>query len=137
MNTLDVLKRIGKVIKSNKNIDIAESLGVEESTCSNWKKRKSIPIKYLENFANAHDGVTIQWLLNGTEENKSPSTYKSESPPDIGTLINLIKQTIDKKDTDSDILLSSMDALLKKQNDPSRAAGGSRYAVPKKTGARA
>lgn len=131
----EILDRLKEHLQIKSESKLARALGVRPQNVKNWRDRGTIPWEELYIYTVNNPDVKLDWLFNGIKNDtggKSITSYKSESPPDIGTLINLIKQTVDKKDTDSDILLSSMDALLKKHSDPSRAAGGSN-AVPKKT----
>ena len=64
INILDILARVGEIINSNKNIDIAHTLGVGPQTCSNWKKRNAIPWDELFNFSQQY-GVPYTWLITG------------------------------------------------------------------------
>ena len=74
MNMKDVLHRVGEIIGSQKNCDIADEFKVEPNVCSNWKTRGTIPWLKLFNFCNKKS-ISFDWLLTGHEE-------ASKSPPE-------------------------------------------------------
>ncbi len=86
INILDVLGRVSSVIGKTKNIDIAASLKVSESTCTNWKDRNTIPWVKLYEFS-VERGLSFDWLLTGKEANGS--THPAVDPDIVGLSSNL------------------------------------------------
>ena len=74
LNTKSILKRVGVVLGSDKNKDIADGLGVDSQVCTNWKTRNTIPWVQLFNFS-TEKCVSMDWLLTGKEKDKfDPAT---------------------------------------------------------------
>ncbi|GAH12868.1 unnamed protein product, partial [marine sediment metagenome] len=84
----DILGRIGEIVGSSKNIDIAKNLKVSPSVCSNWKDRGAIPWAELFKFS-LDRNVSFDWLLTGGQfENKN---INSKEP---GELMKLKEEQI-------------------------------------------
>ncbi len=64
VNLDDILTRVGEVIGSDKDTDIAKALNSGRSTLSTWRKREHIPYKNIISFCLAK-GVAIEWVLMG------------------------------------------------------------------------
>lgn len=64
LDVREILKRVGNIIGSQKNFDIASALGVDQNVCSNWKRRQTIPWSELYAFAQKSK-ITMDWLLTG------------------------------------------------------------------------
>lgn len=67
LNISQILIRVGNIIESQKNRDIAEALGVDPQVCSNWKARNTIPWNELYKFSK-EKSVSLDLLLNGQEQ---------------------------------------------------------------------
>ena len=63
MNTKNVLDKIKIALGCDTYIDIANALDVTASAVDNWKKRNTIPNKYLLKVSE-DTGVSIDWLLD-------------------------------------------------------------------------
>ena len=63
MNTKNVLDKIKIALGCDTYIDIANALDVTAGAVDNWKKRNTIPNKYLLKVSE-DTGVSIDWLLN-------------------------------------------------------------------------
>jgi len=59
----DVLARAKLALNLKTDLDLAEFLDVPRSTIASWKNRKSIPVRYLAEFASVN--ISIDWLLSG------------------------------------------------------------------------
>lgn len=49
--------------------DVAEYFGIKPASVTNWRKRGTIPVEQCMHMA-AHKGITLDWLLMGTGENR-------------------------------------------------------------------
>ena len=63
MNTKNVLDKIKIALGCDTYIDIANALDVTAGAVDNWKKRNTIPNKYLLKVSE-DTGVSIDWLLD-------------------------------------------------------------------------
>ncbi len=90
LNTKEILKRIGVVINSNKNKDIALSLESEPTTCSNWKTRNAIPWEELFTFSQKHK-ISLDFLLTGKQQNNFMSGWNEQAIK----LCNELKEILD------------------------------------------
>ena len=63
MNTKNVLDKIKIALGCDTYIDIANALDVTAGAVDNWKKRNTIPNKYLLKVSE-DTGVSIDWLLS-------------------------------------------------------------------------
>jgi hypothetical protein len=73
MQINDILQRVGEVIKSDKNKDIAAALAVTTSACSTWKNRGTIPKDALFKFAQDHQ-ISLDWLMSGQGQRSAKSS---------------------------------------------------------------
>lgn len=83
LNIIEILERISDIIKSTKNKDIAQALGVSDKTCSNWKDRNAIPWVDLFNFAK-NKKISFIWLLTGKEFDDKNVTLQEYKKLDQG-----------------------------------------------------
>ena len=64
----EILKRVGQIIGSSKQIDVCRALEVNSASPGNaynsWVARNTIPIQPLYRFASQHD-IHLCWLLHG------------------------------------------------------------------------
>ena len=63
-NFENVMNRIKSLIKSNKDSDLALSLGLSSSGYANAKKRQVLPFDKIFDFSNSRN-VNMDWLLTG------------------------------------------------------------------------
>ena len=73
----EILQRIGQIIGSYKQADIAKALNVSGQALTSWKKRESIPWDKLAKFSIGKN-ISLPWLLTGQEQKclLSESKYK-------------------------------------------------------------
>ena len=64
MDVNEILRRVGEIIGSQSNVDIAKALQVAPQTSSNWKARRTIPWKEAYVFS-IERGLSMTWLLTG------------------------------------------------------------------------
>ncbi|MCF8468005.1 MAG: helix-turn-helix domain containing protein [Sneathiella sp.] len=58
-----VLERAKTVLGLNTDIELAEFFRVPRSTIASWRRRESIPVRYLAEFVAAD--ISLDWLLTG------------------------------------------------------------------------
>lgn len=80
MRINDILKRVGIIINSNANNDIALALKVKPTTTSTWKKRNTVALKTLSEFCQKQD-IDIFWLLTGKGSPKPSGDEEPEGAP--------------------------------------------------------
>ena len=88
----DILKRVGDVVSSHQNKDIAAALGVAETTCSTWKKRNSIPSLELISFAQKHN-LSLDWLFLGVQ--KSDHAYAQKIQKECDKVAKILTSDYD------------------------------------------
>lgn len=69
----DIVLRAKKVLDVKKNQDLADDMGVENQTISNWGKRNTIPWMGLFEFSQRHN-VSLNYLLTGEKLNPEQET---------------------------------------------------------------
>lgn len=115
LNSKNILKRVGIVLGSNKNKDIADALGVDSQVCTNWKTRNTIPWVELFNFSKERS-VSMDWLLTGKEKDKfDPSTLGLDKADEdfVRSALRFAHSLIEKyekQETYVDILTSKVKA---------------------------
>ena len=99
--------------KDVKPCPLLESLGIQKSANSNWKKRKSKPtFANLQKLAD-HFGVTVEYLKG--EEERATKKPLSENEERLKELYNL---TADLTDSDMDVLKAFVAGLkANRKND--------------------
>jgi uncharacterized protein YjcR len=81
LNISEIIKRIGYLIRSQKNVDIAKALKVKPATSHNWvdPERNTIPWETLFSFCQERN-ISFDWLLTGKEPDTTvPSTYNKKN----------------------------------------------------------
>jgi len=66
MQQLDVktiLERAKTALNLTTDLELAEFFGVPRPTIASWRRRESIPVKYLAEFVSAD--VSLDWLISG------------------------------------------------------------------------
>jgi len=63
----DIIVRMKQALNVTTNKELAEKLGTSISNIDNWKKRKTIPEKYLL-LVSQMNGINKNWLLTGEGE---------------------------------------------------------------------
>lgn len=156
---LDSIKRIKEIKNLHTDTDVAKVLGITKNNLYAFKNRKSLPIKHIHTFC-SREGIRFEYIVDGIlpvyESQTRMVTEHQEPYIRAGTdeiqneLGELIKQT-------TGVLLSgtkygkalkeNIEAFhmavtdhrprtdndsSKKENDPSRATGGSKAAALKK-----
>jgi len=97
----DILKRIGEVIKSDKDSDIAKALGVAPNTLGNWKKRD----KKYKNIGELYDfskkwSINTDWLFAGVGDKFIASSVKNDYgfPPDAADEVGRLNKLMAERD---------------------------------------
>ena len=67
MQVKEILKRMKIVYNAKSFKELAQKLGVSESTIDSWRNRNSIPEKYILNTLHTQ-GINKDWLLTGEGE---------------------------------------------------------------------
>lgn len=91
---MDFVERIDQKLKEKnlKRISLCDDLGITHSALTDWKKRGTIPsgdvcIKIAEYL-----GVSVEWLVRGTEREREKEAYNKEEKIFIGKIRDLTPQ---------------------------------------------
>lgn len=115
IDKVQILNRFKRIKNFKTDTELARFLGVDKTTLSNWKARKTIDWDLL--FSKC-EHISIQWLITGEDEKMTePIPEVSNSQPEIDngsitSLINILKNTLAEKDKQIDRLLS----IIEKNN---------------------
>lgn len=77
MNVTEVIKRAKKIHGFKSDKDLADHLSTSRSNIASWKRRGSIPSKYLFKITE-FTGVSTDWLVNGDEEAETTEEPSNE-----------------------------------------------------------
>lgn len=93
MNIEKILNRVGEIINSNKNQDIASALGVPANVCSQWKRadRQTIPFDKIVDFG-IKKNISINYLLIGEGDKYLKPNPEKQNKPD-----NVVQELLDTK----------------------------------------
>jgi len=83
MDVQTILNRAKKALNLKTDIDLAEFLDVPRSTIASWKRRGSIPARYLAEFTSSN--ISLDWLLTGqgTDEKTAAFGFSSDEKQEI------------------------------------------------------
>lgn len=115
IDKIQILNRFKQVKKFKTDTELAQFLGVDKTTLSNWKARNTIDWDLM--FSKC-EHISIQWLITGEDEKMAepiPEICHSQPEIDNGnitSLINILKNTLAEKDKQIDRLLS----IIEKNN---------------------
>lgn len=91
---MDFVEKIDQKLKEKnlKRISLCDDLGITHSALTDWKKRGTIPsgdvcIKIAEYL-----GVSVEWLVRGTERAAEKEEYNKEEKMLIGKIRDLTPQ---------------------------------------------
>lgn len=84
LNTEEILKRVGEILKTQVKVRLAKALGVKKATLSNWIERNTIPFMKLYKFSVDYQ-ISFVWLLTGNgdphinkqDDTKAPNMTES------------------------------------------------------------
>lgn len=116
MNELS--ERIEKLIyeKNISRTELARQIGTKESTVRNWSVRDSSPSVEAAYKVAQYFGVTVEWLVTGTDKEDSLSAEEKE-------LLELFR-TLDERDKQTILTLSrSLEAQYYSKDKSSAASG--------------
>ena len=82
------IKRIGEIINSPKNIDIADSLNISGQVVSNWKYRNHVPWQALFIFSRERN-IFFEWLITGEGQKNKEDEKK---------LISILESKLSKEE---------------------------------------
>jgi len=95
MNVKNILDKIKIALECDTYIDISNKLEVTPGAVDNWKKRNTIPNKYLLKVVE-DTGVSLDWLI----DEEKPTFHISGGTKNIGQVNNsTIHQDSKKEDT--------------------------------------
>lgn len=78
IQVIDVLKRMMKVLNTNSDSELAESLGVASQTIATWKKRNKIPYEQIIDMSRDLD-VSTDYLLFGNSAETTEMTLAQKN----------------------------------------------------------
>lgn len=117
ISTEEILKRLGSVLGTTTDIELAKALGVASQTVSTWRNRNKIPYdKALEISTNK--GVSLDWIIFGTESSQANAGVNAEL---MQYLSNAMNDDLSIKDR---IYNDDFDLLCHAYNTASAAIGG-------------
>lgn len=101
MNVKTTAEKMKTAMKKNSFSELAEELDITLATIDSWKRRKTIPNKYLLKVSEK-TGVSLDWLLSEEKptfhkNNSSKNSIQSTEPKNGYTLtLDLTKEQIEK-----------------------------------------
>ena len=114
----ELSERIEKLIyeKNISRTELARQTGTKESTVRNWSVRDSSPSVEAAYKVAQYFGVTVEWLVTGTDKEDSLSAEEKE-------LLELFR-TLDERDKQTILTLSrSLEAQYYAKDKSSAASG--------------
>lgn len=117
-DVFDILIRMMKALKADSELELAEILGISQSTISTWKIRKKIPEKNILRTSQM-SGVPFEWLKTGIGSSKGDVDQRE--------LFRISSRkrgfTLDQHDSLGMFLTSTREQLLYERLAISRAYG--------------
>ncbi|WP_026608704.1 helix-turn-helix transcriptional regulator [Methylocaldum szegediense] len=92
VNGIDqILERLATALGTDKDVELADAIGVSRQVLSTWRKRGTVPYEKLCEVA-SEKNISLNWLLLG----KGPTTLEPDENPAVDAELKAIGEILDQ-----------------------------------------